>query len=99
MKKLLKSGIYGTHKQYTYALFIVDKVNNCRLKKKKKKNAEEKRNMNPNGHLIVKPRHQLTFGVFASLHRRIVESLVEKENYLNTLDCWLIEKLQFSIDF
>ena len=24
-------------KQYTYALFTVDKVNNCRLKKKKKK--------------------------------------------------------------
>ena len=45
MKKLLKSGIYGTHKQYTYALFTVDKVNNCRLKKKKKKNAEKKRNM------------------------------------------------------
>ena len=75
MKKLLKSEIYGTHEQYTYALFIVDKVNNCGLKKKKKKkNAtwQSKQSLN------LKSRHQLTFGVFASLHRRIVESLVEK---------------------
>ena len=98
MKKLLKSGIYGIYEQYTYALFTVDKVNNCGLKKKKKRRGKTQHG-NPNGHLIIKPKHQLTFGVFASLHRRIVESLVEKENYLNTLDCWLIEKLQFSIDF
>ena len=46
MKKLLKSGICETYEQCMYELFTVDKVNYCGLKKKKKKekNAEEKRN-------------------------------------------------------
>ena len=45
MKKLLKSGICGTYEQCMYALFTVDKVIYYGLEKKKKeKNAEEKRN-------------------------------------------------------
>ena len=60
IKKLLKSVICGTREQCTDALFTVDKVNYCRLKKKKRKekNVEEKRrrqnHCNPNGHLVLK---------------------------------------------
>ena len=37
IKKIAKKCNLWDRKQYTYALFTVDKVNNCRLKKKKKK--------------------------------------------------------------
>ena len=41
IKKITKKYNLQDRKQYTYALFTVDKVNNCGFKKKKKK--EEKR--------------------------------------------------------
>ena len=45
IKKLLKSIIYGTPELYTYALFIVDKVNYCGLNKKKKRREKSKGEM------------------------------------------------------
>ena len=58
MKKLLKSGIYKTHKQCTYILFTVDKINYYGLKKKKRKKHRGKMqrhfHCNPNGHIIQK---------------------------------------------
>ena len=36
-KKIAKKCNLWNHKQYTYTLFIVDKVNNCGLERKKKK--------------------------------------------------------------
>ena len=45
-KKVAKKCNLWDRKQYTYALFTVDKVNNCGLEKKKKKkeeNVEKKR--------------------------------------------------------
>ena len=43
IKKIAKKCNLWDRKQYTYALFTVDKVNNCTLKKKKEKNVEKKR--------------------------------------------------------
>ena len=37
IKKIAKKCNLWDRKQYTYALFTVDKVNNCGLKKKKKR--------------------------------------------------------------
>ena len=58
MKKLLKNEICGTHKQYMYILFTVNKVNYYGLKKKKRKKRKEKTqrdfHCNPNGHIIQK---------------------------------------------
>ena len=42
-KKIAKKCNLWDRKQYTYALFTVDKINNCGLKKKKEENVEKKR--------------------------------------------------------
>ena len=56
IKKIAKKCNLWDRKQYTYALFTVDKVNNCGLKKKKEKNVEKKRKrgfqLKVNGHNI-----------------------------------------------
>ena len=53
-KKVAKKCNLWDREQYTYALFTVDKVNNCGLEKKKKKeeNVEKKRGFQhkANGH-------------------------------------------------
>ena len=54
-KKVAKKCNLWDHEQYTYAQFTVDKVNNCRLgKKKKDENMKKKRrrgfHCKPNGH-------------------------------------------------
>ena len=55
MKKLLKSEVCGTHKQYTTILFNVEKSKHVAGKKKEKKKREKKRkrgsaNTDPNGY-------------------------------------------------
>ena len=40
-KKVAKKCTLWDREQYTYALFTVDKVNNCGLEKEKKKNVEK----------------------------------------------------------
>ena len=44
-KKIAKKCNLWDCKQYTYALFTVDKVNNCGLKKKKKKEENVEKNV------------------------------------------------------
>ena len=44
-KKVTKKCNLWDHEQYTYALFTVDKVNNCGLEKKKKKRKTWRRNV------------------------------------------------------
>ena len=56
IKKIAKKCNLWDREQYTYALFIVDKVNYCGLEKKKKEeNVEKKRrrgfHCKPNGHI------------------------------------------------
>jgi len=47
MKKLIKSEVYGTRKQYISALFTTDRVNSCgwenKKRKKEKKTQTDKR--------------------------------------------------------
>ena len=45
-KKIAKKCNLWNHEQYTYALFTVDKVNNCGLERKKEK--EKKENVEKN---------------------------------------------------
>ena len=44
-KKVAKKCNLWDREQYTYALFIVDKVNNCGLEKKKKKKENVEKNV------------------------------------------------------
>ena len=57
-KKVAKKCNLWDREQYTYALFTVDKVNYCGLKKKNEKNVEKKYrcgfHCKPNGHTILK---------------------------------------------
>ena len=46
IKKIAKKCNLWDRKQYTYTLFTVDKVNNYRLKKKKKRRKTWRRNVN-----------------------------------------------------
>ena len=43
MKKLIKSGVCGTHEQYIYALFTKDRSTVAAKEKKKKKKKKRKR--------------------------------------------------------
>ena len=56
-KKVAKKCNLWDREQYTYALFTVDKVNNCRLEKKKEEENVEKKHrrgfqLKANGHYV-----------------------------------------------
>ena len=57
IKKIAKKCNLWDRKQYIYALFTVDKVNNCGLKKKKENMEKKCRHgfhCKPNGHLVYR---------------------------------------------
>ena len=55
MKKLIKSGVCGTHEQYIYALFTKDRSTVAAERKKKKKRKRRRSTFKcyPNIHLIL----------------------------------------------